>query len=64
LGAPLQQVFRVQADAIRTKRILRAEQLAGEAPVKLLLPLSFIFFGIMLLVMGPTMIKFVRGEVF
>jgi len=64
LGAPLQQVFRLQSDAIRLKRTHRAEKLAGEAPVKLLLPLSFIFFGILILVLGPSMIQLIRGEVF
>ena len=64
LGAPLQQVFQIQSEAIRVKRTHRAERLAGEAPVKLLLPLSFIFFAILIVMLGPAVIPVLRGGLF
>jgi tight adherence protein C len=38
LGTPLATVFRTQADVLRIKRTQRAETIAGEAGVKMLLP--------------------------
>jgi len=64
LGAPLQQVFRVQSDAIRLKRTHRAERKAAEAPVKMLLPLSFIFIGILIIIVGPSVIQVIHGGMF
>ena len=38
LGTPLARLFRTQADVLRIKRTQRAETIAGEAGVKMLLP--------------------------
>ena len=38
LGTPLAQIFRMQADVLRVKRTQRAETIAGEAGVQMLLP--------------------------
>lgn len=43
-GAPLGRVLRQQADQQRAARFLRAEKLALEAPVKMLVPLIFFIF--------------------
>ena len=64
LGAPLQQVFRVQSDAIRLKRTHRAEKKAAEAPVKLLMPLAFLFIGIFIIIVGPSVIHVIQGGMF
>jgi tight adherence protein C len=54
MGTPLAKVLRVLATQLRVERTQRAEKLAGEAPVKLLLPLiGCIFPTIFLMLFGP-----------
>lgn len=64
MGTPLTNILRIQAAAIRLKRSQRAEKLAGEAPVKLMIPLLFIVGAVMLTLFGAIIIKAVRGELF
>lgn len=64
MGTPLTNILRIQAGAIRLKRSQRAEKLAGEAPVKLILPLLFIVGAVMLTLFGAIIIKAIRGELF
>jgi len=64
MGTPLTNILRIQAGAIRLKRSQRAEKLAGEAPVKLILPLLFIVGSVMLTLFGAIIIKAIRGELF
>lgn len=53
-GASLAPILRAQAEQRRTERFLRAERLAMEAPVKMLLPLVlFIFPGTFAIVLFP-----------
>jgi len=60
-GTSIGQALRVHADAMRTTRRLRAEELAAKLPVKLLLPLIFFIFPSMFIVLiGPACIKMVR----
>ena len=54
MGTPLGNVLRVLATQMRLERTQRAEKLANEAPVKLLLPLLFcIFPTLFLMLFGP-----------
>jgi len=54
MGTPLAKVLRVLSTQIRAERTQRAEKLAAEAPVKLLLPLiGCIFPTIFLMLFGP-----------
>jgi tight adherence protein C len=54
LGTPLGKVLRILSTQMRTERTQRAEKLANEAPVKLLLPLVlFIFPTLFLMLFGP-----------
>ena len=54
MGTPLAKVLRVLATQLRIDRTQRAEKLASEAPVKLLLPLiGCIFPTIFLMLFGP-----------
>ena len=54
MGTPLGKVLRVLATQLRVERTQRAEKLASEAPVKLLLPLiGCIFPTIFLMLFGP-----------
>lgn len=54
MGTPLGKILRILSTQMRIERTQRAEKLANEAPVKLLLPLiGFIFPTIFLMLFGP-----------
>lgn len=58
LGADIGDAMRVFANEMRSKRLLRAEEYANTLPVKMLLPLGlFIFPVLMMMIMGPAVIK-------
>lgn len=60
-GTSIGQALRVHADAMRTTRRLKAEELAAKLPVKLLLPLIFFIFPCMFIVtIGPAVIKIIK----
>lgn len=62
LGTPLRRVLRDQADDLRVARCQRAEQLAGEAPVKLLMPLlGCVFPCVFLVLLGPIAFAILFG---
>ena len=58
LGTPLAQIFRTQADVLRLKRTQRAETLAAEAGVNMLLPGVLIMLSTVLIILGPFVISF------
>lgn len=62
MGTPLGALFRIYADGMRLKRTQRAEKMAGEAAVKILGPSMLMMVAVVLLVLGPVLIKFIRGE--
>ena len=62
LGTPLALLFRTQADVLRIKRTQRAETLAGEAGVKMLMPAILIMAATVLIILGPFMLSFVEGD--
>jgi tight adherence protein C len=54
MGTSLGKILRIQSTQLRIDRTQRAEKLANEAPVKLLLPLiGFIFPTIFIMLFGP-----------
>ena len=58
LGVSLGSILRIQADQARSRRFERAENLANEAPVKLLAPLVlFIFPSVFLVLLGPVVYR-------
>jgi tight adherence protein C len=60
-GTSIGESLRVFSDELRTKRQLRAEELAAKIPLKLLFPLVFFIFPSMLLVLlGPAFIQIYR----
>lgn len=62
LGVSMSRVLRVQSDAMRVKRRLRAEITAQKAPVKMLLPMAFLIFPtIMILLLGPAILQIMRS---
>lgn len=60
-GTSMGDSLRVYADDLRTKRRLRAEEMAAKIPLKLLFPLVFFIFPSLLLVLlGPAFIQVYR----
>jgi tight adherence protein C len=58
LGVSIAHVLKVQSDQMRTHRRQRAEQLAHEAPIKMMFPLVLcIFPAFMLVILGPAVIR-------
>ena len=58
LGASLTTVLRVQAQMIRSRRSMRAREMAAKLPVKMLFPLVFFVFpSIFIVVLGPGVIQ-------
>jgi tight adherence protein C len=55
LGVSMSRVLRIQADQMRMKRRQRAEELARKAPVKMMIPLVFLIFpSILIVLLGPA----------
>lgn len=59
LGTPVSEIFRTQADVLRVKRSQRAERIAGEAGVNMLLPAMLVMASTVLLILGPFMLNYV-----
>jgi len=59
LGTPIAKIFRTQADVLRLKRSQRAEMIAGEAAVKMLLPGILVMASTVLIILGPFLINFI-----
>lgn len=60
LGTPLAHIFRTQADVLRIKRTQRAEMLAGEAGVNMLLPTVLVMVATVLVILGPFVLNYLR----
>jgi tight adherence protein C len=59
------RVLRVQSDAMRIKRRQRAEENAQRAPVKMLLPMVFLIFPtIVMILLGPAVLQIIRSGAF
>lgn len=58
LGTPLARIFRTQADILRLKRSQRAEAVAGEAGVNMLLPGVLVMMATVLIILGPFLVNF------
>jgi len=62
LGTSLAAVLRNYTEDMRSRRILRAEETAGKAPVKLLFPMMVFFFPIVfVIIFGPIALSFING---
>ncbi len=57
LGVSIGKILRVQADQMRVKRRQRAQEKAQQAPVKMIIPMVFLIFpSIWIVLMGPSVI--------
>ena len=58
LGVSIGTLLRIQAEQLRGRRFDRAEKLAHEAPVKMLLPLLLcIFPAVFVILLGPILLQ-------
>jgi tight adherence protein C len=65
LGVSLTKVLRIQSEQMRIRRRQRAEELAGQAPVKMMFPLAFLIFpSIFIVLLGPAVLLFMTGNAF
>jgi len=62
LGVSLAKVLRIQSDQMRVRRRQLAEERARQAPVKMILPLAFLIFpSILIILLTPAMIQLTRA---
>jgi tight adherence protein C len=64
MGAPLVRVLSTQAEVMRTRRSQAAEETAARAAVLILGPLMLIFACVFIIIIGPMVIKYLRGDLF
>ena len=58
LGVSMAKVLRIQSDQMRVKRRQRAEELAHQAPVKMIIPMAFLTFpSIFIILLTPAVIQ-------
>ena len=62
LGTPLAHIFRTQADVLRVKRSQRAETIAGEAGVNMLLPGILVMASTVLIILGPFLLNYLHFD--
>jgi len=64
LGVSIAKVLRIQAEEMRRRRRQRAEELARQAPIKMLPAIAFLIFpAIFVVLLGPAVIRIMTMEV-
>ncbi len=62
LGVSMAKVLRIQSDQMRVRRRQRAEKKAHEAPIKMLIPMAFLIFpSIYIVLLAPAGLQVVRN---
>jgi len=65
LGISIAKVLRIQAEQMRIKRRQRAEEKAQQAPIKMLIPMTFLIFPtILIIIMGPALLVLKESAIF
>lgn len=65
LGVSIGELLTIQGDMLRDKRFARAEKRAGEAPVKIVLPLAlFIFPAVVIILVVPIILQAFKTLIF
>jgi tight adherence protein C len=58
LGVSIAKILRIQSDQMRVKRRQRAQEKAQQAPVKMLIPMVFLIFpSIWIVLLGPALVQ-------
>jgi len=60
-GNPVAEVLQIQATSSRTRRSVRAEELAAKAGVQIVGPLMLLFFCVLGLILGPAILNMIEG---
>lgn len=60
-GSPLATVLTIQAQTQRLRRSIAAEETASEAALMLLGPMTLIFLCVIILLLGPVVVRFMSG---
>jgi tight adherence protein C len=62
LGVSMGKVLRIQSDQMRMRRRQRAEKKAHEAPIKMLIPMAFLIFpSIYIVLLGPAALTIINS---
>jgi len=65
LGVSIAKVMRIQSEQMRIRRRQRAEELAQQAPIKMIIPLVLLVFpSIFIILLGPSMIQLKNSPIF
>jgi len=65
LGVSLAKVLRVQADQMRVRRRQLAEEEAHKAPIKMLVPMAFLMFpSILIILLAPAALRIMQSGMF
>lgn len=65
LGVSLSKILRIQSEQMRIKRRQRAEELAHKAPIKMLIPMVFLIFpAIYIVLLGPAVLVLLHSGIF
>ncbi len=60
-GSPIAHVLSIQAETLRLRRSVAAEETASEAALMLLGPMTLIFICVIVLLLGPVLARVVGG---
>ncbi len=62
LGVSIGKILKVQSEQMRIRRRQRAEELAHQAPIKMLFPMAFLIFpAILVTILGPALPRLLGG---
>jgi tight adherence protein C len=65
LGISIAKVLRIQSEQMRIKRRQRAEEKAQQAPIKMLIPMTFLIFPtILVVILGPAVLVLKDSAIF
>lgn len=65
LGVSMAKVLRVQADQMRVRRRQLAEEEAHKAPIKMLIPMAFIMFpSLLIILLAPAVMQILESGIF